>query len=100
MTETSKMTLKHVTEFEKARAAAKIKGDAVSPKILPSYTHGNTEFEKAIPGASTCPVKKPAVKAAPAKKAPVKKAAEKTAAKKPAAKASAKKAPAKKTAKK
>ncbi|WP_318695520.1 FAD-binding protein, partial [Treponema sp.] len=104
MTETSKMTLKHVTAFEKERAAAKIKGDAVSPKVLPSYTHGNTEFEKAIPGASTCPVKKPAVKAAPAKaaakKAPAKKAAEKTAAKKPAAKAPAKKAPAKKTAKK
>src|SRR5574344_1559854 len=51
-----KMSLDHVTAFEKerARAAAKIKGDAVSPKILPSYTHGNTEFEKAIPGASTC----------------------------------------------
>ena len=53
MSETSKMNLDHVTAFEKERAAAKITGDAVSPKVLPSYTHGNKEFEKEFfPGAS------------------------------------------------
>ena len=53
MPETSKMNLDHVTAFEKERAAAKITGDAVSPKVLPSYTHGNKEFEKEFfPGAS------------------------------------------------
>jgi succinate dehydrogenase / fumarate reductase flavoprotein subunit len=49
----SNMNLDHVKEFEKEREAAGIKGDAVSPKILPSYTHGNPEFEKEFfPGAS------------------------------------------------
>ena len=53
MSETSKMNLDHVTAFEKERAAAKITGDAVSPKVLPRYTHGNKEFEKKpFPGAS------------------------------------------------
>ena len=47
-----KLSLQHVKDFEKERAAAKIKGSAVSPKILPSYTHGNPEFEKEIPGAT------------------------------------------------
>ena len=27
-------------------------GDVTSPKVLPRYTHGNPEFEKAIPGAT------------------------------------------------
>ena len=47
-----KMNLDHVKAFEKEREAAGIKGDAISPKILPRYTHGNKEFEKEIPGAS------------------------------------------------
>ncbi|MBO4404459.1 MAG: succinate dehydrogenase/fumarate reductase flavoprotein subunit, partial [Treponema sp.] len=47
-----KMNLDHVKAFEKERAAAKIEGDAVSPKVLPRYTHGNKEFEKEIPGAT------------------------------------------------
>ena len=52
MTETSKMNLDHVTAFEKEREAAKIDGDIVSPKVLPTYHHGNKEFDKVIPGAS------------------------------------------------
>ena len=53
LADTSKMNLDHVKAFEKERDAAGIKGDAVSPKILPSYTHGNKEFEKSpFPGAS------------------------------------------------
>ena len=47
-----KLNLDHVKAFEKEREAAGIKGDAISPKILPSYTHGNKEFEKEIPGAT------------------------------------------------
>ncbi|MBQ1629735.1 MAG: succinate dehydrogenase/fumarate reductase flavoprotein subunit, partial [Treponema sp.] len=48
-----KMNLDHVKAFEKEREAAKITGDAVSPKVLPTYHHGNPEFEgKAIPGAT------------------------------------------------
>ena len=47
-----KLSLQHVKDFEKEREAAGIKSDAVSPKILPRYTHGNPEFEKAIPGAT------------------------------------------------
>ena len=47
-----KLTLQHVKDFEKERAAAKISGDAVSPKILPTYHHGNPEFDKEIPGAT------------------------------------------------
>ena len=50
-TETSKMNLNHVSAFEKERADAGITGDAVSPKLLPTYHHGNPEFDKAIPGA-------------------------------------------------
>ena len=42
----SKLSLQHVKDFEKERAAAGIKGDAVSPKLLPTYTHGNTEIVK------------------------------------------------------
>ena len=50
--DTNKMNLDHVKAFEKEREAAKITGDAVSPKVLPRYTHGNKEFEKDIPGAT------------------------------------------------
>ena len=46
------LTLKHVTEFEKERSAAGITDNEISPMLLPHYTHGNPEFEKAIPGAS------------------------------------------------
>lgn len=52
LSETSKMNLDHVKTFEKERDAAGIKGDEVSPKLLPVYHHGNPEFEKIIPGAS------------------------------------------------
>ena len=53
MPDTSKMNLDHVTAFEKERAAAGITSDLVSPKVLPTYTHGNKEFEKpGFPGAS------------------------------------------------
>ena len=52
LSETSKMNLDHVKAFEKERDAAGIKGDEVSPKLLPVYHHGNQEFEKIIPGAS------------------------------------------------
>ena len=52
LTDTAKLSLQHVKDFEKERDAAGIKGDAVSPKLLPRYTHGNPEFEKKIPGAS------------------------------------------------
>jgi len=34
-----KPTLDHVTRFERERAGAGVTGDAVSPKLLPSYTH-------------------------------------------------------------
>lgn len=36
-----KPTLDHVKKFEKIRKDAGIKEDVVSPKLLPSYTHGN-----------------------------------------------------------
>src|SRR5574344_92931 len=47
-----KLSLQHVTDFEKERAAAGITEDVVSPKLLPHYTHGNPEFEKEIPGST------------------------------------------------
>ena len=53
MSDTSKLSLEHVKAFEKERDAAGIKGDEVSPKLLPTYTHGNKEFEKKPwPGAA------------------------------------------------
>ena len=39
------LTLKHVDEFEAQRAAAGIDSTEVSPKLLPTYTHGNPNFE-------------------------------------------------------
>ena len=39
------LSLKHVDEFEAQRAAAGIEGTEVSPKLLPTYTHGNPNFE-------------------------------------------------------
>ena len=40
-------------QLEKERADAGIISDLVSPKVLPTYTHGNKEFEKSpFPGAS------------------------------------------------
>lgn len=50
--DTSSLTLQHVKDFEAERAGAGITGEEVSPKLLPRYTHGNKEFEKAIPGAT------------------------------------------------
>ena len=52
LADTDKMNLQHVKDFEAERDAAGITSDVVSPKLLPRYTHGNPEFEKAIPGAS------------------------------------------------
>ena len=53
LADTSKLSLKHVKDFEAEREKAGIKGDAVSPKLLPTYHHGNPEFEgKEIPGAT------------------------------------------------
>ena len=52
-TDTNKMNLDHVKAFEKELESAGIKTDLVSPKLLPTYHHGNPEFEgKTIPGAS------------------------------------------------
>nr|MCR5494565.1 succinate dehydrogenase/fumarate reductase flavoprotein subunit [Treponema sp.] len=50
--QSDKLSLQHVKDFEKERAAAKIEGDAISPKVLPTYHHGNPEFDKEIPGAT------------------------------------------------
>ncbi len=51
-TENAKLSLKHVKDFEKERKDAGIESDVLSPKILPTYHHGNPEFEgKTIPGA-------------------------------------------------
>ena len=35
-----KLTLSHVADFEKELADAGVESDCVSPKLLPSYTHG------------------------------------------------------------
>lgn len=40
-----KMSLDHVTKFEEERKACGITDDTLSPKLLPSYTHGNPRFE-------------------------------------------------------
>ena len=40
-----KLTLAHIAAFDKERAAAGIVTDLVSPKLLPTYTHGNPAFE-------------------------------------------------------
>lgn len=40
------ITLDFVKDFEKEREKAGIKTDLVSPKVLPTYTHGNPVFEK------------------------------------------------------
>lgn len=40
-----KMSLDHVTKFEEERKACGITDDTLSPKLLPSYTHGNSRFE-------------------------------------------------------
>lgn len=52
LADNSKMNLDHVKAFEKERDNAGIKGDEISPKILPVYHHGNPEFDKLIPGAT------------------------------------------------
>ena len=40
-----KLTLKHVDDFEAERASAGITDETPSPKLLPSYTHGNPQLE-------------------------------------------------------
>lgn len=40
-----KLTLKHVDDFEAERANAGITDETPSPKLLPSYTHGNPKLE-------------------------------------------------------
>src|SRR5574344_1876772 len=47
-----KLSLQHVTDFEKERAAAGITEDVVSPKLLPHYTNGKQKKKKAIPGST------------------------------------------------
>lgn len=39
------LTLEHINAFEKEIADAGIETDVVSPKLLPTYTHGNPKFE-------------------------------------------------------
>ena len=41
-----KLTLEHVNTFSKELADAGIETKVVSPKLLPTYTHGNPEFTK------------------------------------------------------
>ena len=40
-----KLSLSHVTAYENLRKEAGIAGETVSPKLLPTYTHGNPVFE-------------------------------------------------------
>ena len=40
-----KLTLAHIKKYAEERRAAGIKTTAVSPKLLPTYTHGNPNFE-------------------------------------------------------
>ena len=40
------LTLGHIADFEKELADAGIVTDEVSPRLLPTYTHGNPRFEK------------------------------------------------------
>ena len=40
-----KLTLKHLDDFEAERASAGITDETPSPKLLPSYTHGNPKLE-------------------------------------------------------
>jgi succinate dehydrogenase / fumarate reductase flavoprotein subunit len=39
------LTLEHINEFENEIKGAGIVSDVVSPKLLPTYTHGNPRFE-------------------------------------------------------
>jgi succinate dehydrogenase / fumarate reductase flavoprotein subunit len=40
-----KLTLEHINAFEKEISDAGIETEVVSPKLLPTYTHGNPKFE-------------------------------------------------------
>ena len=40
-----KLTLAHVDAFAAECEAAGLETDVVSPKLLPTYTHGNPKFE-------------------------------------------------------
>ncbi|MGN1081830.1 MAG: FAD-binding protein, partial [Acutalibacteraceae bacterium] len=44
-TKTGKLTLNHVDKFAEEMKNAGITSDIVSPKLLPTYTHGNPRFE-------------------------------------------------------
>jgi succinate dehydrogenase / fumarate reductase flavoprotein subunit len=39
------LTLEHINKFENEIKEAGIATDSVSPKLLPTYTHGNPRFE-------------------------------------------------------
>ena len=45
-TVSEKLTLDHVNNFKKEMADAGIETDAVSPRLLPRYTHGNPLFDE------------------------------------------------------
>ncbi len=45
-TTVGKLTLAHIAKFDAERTAAGIKTDAVSPKLLPTYTHGNPDLDE------------------------------------------------------
>lgn len=45
-TSVGKLTLSHIDEFEEEIKNTGIETDMVSPKLLPTYTHGNPRFEK------------------------------------------------------
>lgn len=44
--EPGKLTAEHISAFEKAEADAGIEPDVKSPKLLPTYSHGNPEFAR------------------------------------------------------
>ena len=39
------LTLAHMDAFDAKRKEAGLETDTVSPKLLPTYTHGNPKFE-------------------------------------------------------
>ena len=45
--EVGKLTLEHIEKFSKELSDAGIETSVQSPKLLPTYTHGNPNIEKA-----------------------------------------------------
>ena len=43
---TGTLTLGHIDAFNRERAEAGLDSRTVSPKLLPTYTHGNPDFHK------------------------------------------------------